>query len=173
MTDLDLIVSERKGEALINLRNDAFEEIKLVFHASALLQLAETLHFGLKPGHLFLYAKRWGEGQGRWLLRDAGYLNYFRADKNIVHLTHYNTLAKQKLWSRGKLSVKERNNELTLVSRSILPIHRRKVTLLYDDHSVTIDIQDAYLGLCKVYWTFHSSRETTKGWFRQRKTIEL
>jgi len=173
MTDIEYIASKKKGEVLVNLRNDAFEQVKIVFHANSTNQVANSLHFGLKPGHLFIYAKRWGERQGRWLLRDAGYLNYFRADKQIVHLTHYNTLAKQKLFSRGHLRVENKSGELHLVSRSILPIHERRIVLQYDDHSITVEVRDAYIGRCKVYWNFYDKRETTTGWFRQRKTITL
>ncbi len=173
MTECDLIVSRRKGEALCNIRNDAFEQVKVVFHANSLHYIAESLHFGLKPGHLFVYGKRWGANQGLWVLRDAGYLNYFRADKDQVHLRQYNTLAKQKLWSRGRLSVRQQSNEIILSSRSILPIHERRVEIQYDDKSINLEIRDAYIGRCKVYWNFHNRRETTGGWFYQKRTIQL
>ncbi len=173
MTDLDLIVSKRKGEVLLNFENDVFASVKVLFHANSLNPLVNTLHFGLKPGHLFVYVKRRGEEAGRWLLKDAGYLNYFRRDKTLLELTHYNTLDKQKLFGRGFLRVTRREGAVEMVSFSLIPLHRRRVTFSYDDAGASLLVRDAYLGKRRVYWNFADRLEQPRAFFRQERLLEL
>lgn len=169
----DLIVSRRKGEVLLNFQNETYESIMVVFHANTINPLVNTLHFGLKPGHLFVYAKRRGEAEGRWVLTDAGYVNYFRPDQTEVELPIYNTLDKQKLIARGWLRVRERGKTVELRSFSLLPLHRRVVTFSYDDTNATLAVKDVYLGNRRVNWNVEQHGEQTRAFFRQTRQIEL
>lgn len=172
MTKHNLILSRRKGEALLNVQNEVFDAVKVVFHANTVNPLVNTLHFGLKPGHLFVYCKRKDEDTGRWLLKDGGYINYFRADQTELELTQFNTLAKQKLFTRGWLRVQENGQTVTLRSFTLIPLHRRTVTVSYDDIHATIDVHDFYLGRCRVLWNFETV-EQTRAFFRQHRRIAL
>ena len=173
MQELDLVISKRKGEALLNFRNDAFEGVMLVFHANTISPGAQTLHFGIKPGHLFLFRKRRRQDEGQWLLKDAGYLNYFRADKPYIELTHYNTLAKQKLFAKGLLRAEQEPGRVRLTSWSTFPLHRRRVTFRYDDERAEVEVDDYYLGRCRVYWNFEDHLEDPRGWFHQTRVLAL
>lgn len=172
MAALDLIVSRRKGEVLLNFQNDVFESVKVVFHANALDPLVNTLHFGLKPGHLFVYCKRHGEERGRWVLKDAGYVNYFRADQTEVERPDYNTLDKQKLLTPGWLRVREHDHAVEMASLTLLPVHRRAVTFSYDDAHAALVVKDFYLGNRRVNWNF-DTLEQTRAFFRQERRIDL
>ncbi len=169
----DLIISKRKGEVLLNFENDVFESVKVLFHANSVPPLAHTLHFGLKPGHLFVYVKRRGESSGRWLLEDAGYLNYFRMDKTVIKQTQYNTLDKQKLFARGFLRVREREQAVEMASFSLFPLHRRRVTFTYDATRAALRVRDAYLGNRRVNWNFADRLEQPRAFFRQERLLEL
>lgn len=173
MSRAKLIISPRKGEALVNVENDSFERIMIVFHSNRLNQISRTLHFGIKPGHLMVYAKLRGEQEGRWILRDAGYINYFRADYEARRLTEFNTLARQKLFSKGWLSVHNSETELKLVSQSVLPLHRRTVTLPYHETAATLTIEDRYLGWRTTHWNLPEGLESQKAAFRQERQIDL
>jgi hypothetical protein len=94
------VISKRKGQANIWVQNDEFERVQLFFHANTLVPVRDTLHFGIKPGHFFVFTKKWNE-EGKWLIKDAGYINYFRVDQTSVIQTEYNTLSKSKLLSRN------------------------------------------------------------------------
>ena len=172
MTERDLIISKRKGEVLLNFQNEVFESVKVVFHANTVNPLVNTLHFGIKPGHLFVYSKRRDEDKGRWLLKDAGYINYFRADQTQLDLTEFNTLHKQKLFARGWLNVREADRTVTMRSFTLIPLHRRTVTFSYDDTNAMLDINDFYLGSCRVNWNF-DTLEQTRTFFRQHRQIAL
>jgi hypothetical protein len=172
MTDLDLIVSRRKGEALLNFQNDVFESIKVVFHANTLNPLVNTLHFGIKPGHLFIYCKRRADAAGRWVLKDAGYINYFRADQTLIELTQFNTLDKQKLFTRGWLRVHKHEQAVVLRSFTLIPLHRRTVTFSFDDARASLVVDDVYFGNRWVYWNGEAF-EKNRNRFRQQRRLAL
>ena len=172
MTEPRLIISQRKGEVLLNFQNEVFEAVMVVFHANTVNPLVNTLHFGLKPGHLFVYAKRRDEDAGRWLLKDAGYINYFRADQTQIDLTEFNTLDKQKLFTRGWLRVRQAERRVTMRSWTLIPLHRRTVVFSYDTTDAALTIDDAYLGYCRVNWNFETL-EQTRGLFRQHRRLVL
>ena len=173
MATPDLIVSRRKGEVLLNFQNETFESIMVVFHANALNPLVNTLHFGLKPGHLFVYCKRREENKGRWVLTDPGYVNYFRGDQTDIERPDYNTLDKQKLLTPGWVRVRERDQAVELTSFTLLPLHRRTVTFSYDDTSASLVVKDFYLGNRRVHWNFETHLEQTRAFFRQERRIDL
>lgn len=173
MQQLDIIRSRRKGEVLVAFANEVFEAVQLVFHANTLKPIANTLHFGLKPGHLMVYVKRRAEDRGRWLLKDAGYLNYFRADMTRIKQTAYNTLDKQKLFSRGRIRVKTDEDAVTLTMWSILPIHRRRVVFRFSDTAASLEVDDRYLGNRKVYWNFAEHFESRRAWHHQHRRLDL
>ena len=105
----------------------------------------------------------------RW---KAGYVNYFRADQTLIELTQFNTLDKQKLFTRGWLRVREHEQAVTFRSYTLIPLHRRTVTFSYDDAHATLDVDDAYLGNRWVYWNeevFEKKRDR----FRQQRRFAL
>jgi len=149
MNGLNLSVSYKKGQANVIYSDDRFEQVMVVFHANTLVPLRDTLHFGLKPGHFMVYTKKWNE-EGKWLVKDAGYVNYFRADQPNVIQTEYNTLSKQRLLSKGWLGVKETESGVILKSTSLFPLHRRVLEL--NTKVSRIIVEDYFIGSSKIFW---------------------
>lgn len=149
MNGLNLSVSYKKGQANVTYSDDRFEQVMVVFHANTLVPLRDTLHFGLKPGHFMVYTKKWNE-EGKWLVKDAGYVNYFRADQLNVIQTEYNTLSKQRLLSKGWLGVKETESGVILKSTSLFPLHRRVLEL--NTKVSRIIVEDYFIGSSKIFW---------------------
>lgn len=151
ITSVNYITSYRKGQINIDYTSSRFEKVLLVFHANTLVPLRDTLHFGIKPGHFMLYTKEW-EKEGRWNIKDAGYVNYFRADQTRIIQTEYNTLAKQKLLSRGILNVdyKESQGKFILHSYSIFPLHKRK--LILNLLQSTVEVEDTFRGKTDIFF---------------------
>lgn len=162
-------ISYRKGQFNITYTDDAVERLNFIFHANTLVPLRDTLHFGIKPGHFMLYVKP-KEQEGRWLVQDAGYVNYFRVDQTQVIQTEYNTLQKQKLLSRGFLTVKKLSDtRYKLSSNSILPVHRRVALLDLKDR--TLNIEDVFLGKSSIYFNTDEGLVTDVSWFKNNRTF--
>jgi len=160
------VISKRKGQANIWVQNDEFERVQLFFHANTLVPVRDTLHFGIKPGHFFVYTKKWNE-EGKWLVKDAGYINYFRVDQTSVVQTEYNTLSKSKLLSRGILTCKIKNSTIELNSYSLFPIHHRKLTL--DLAFYTIVVEDRFLWKSDIFFnTDNGLLADTARWYNSR-----
>ena len=163
-------ISKRKGQFNILVSNDVYEKVHLFFHSNSLVPLRDTLHFGIKPGHFFIYAKKWDE-DGKWLIKDAGYINYFRADQTEVIQDEYNTLAKQKLLSRGLLKYNILETSIELHSYSLFPIHHRKLTLdLKENH---IKVEDKFLWKTDIFFNTHKGLETDTATWKNTRIIEL
>jgi len=163
-------ISQRKGQINLLVSNDVYERIHLFFHANTLVPIKDTLHFGLKPGHFFVYVKKHNE-EGKWLVKDAGYINYFRADQTSIIQTEYNTLAKQKLLSRGILTHKIEGNKITLNSYSLFPIHNRKLVLDLDTETITVT--DKFLWKTKVFFNTDEKLITDENSWKNERVIEL
>jgi hypothetical protein len=162
--------SNRKGQFNLTFVTDLFEQISVVFHANTLVPIKDTLHFGIKPGHFMVYTKKWNE-EGKWLIKDAGYINYFRADQKNIIQTEYNTLAKQKLLSRGVLFKSINNNIVTLISFSLFPIHCRIFKLNMNHNRITI--KDYFLWKTDIFYNFWDKLKTKTAWFFDKEVITL
>ena len=161
--------SYRKGQFNLTCKGLGVERLNFVFHANTLVPLRDTLHFGIKPGHFMLYVKREGQ-EGKWLVKDAGYVNYFRADQNQIVQTEYNTLHKQKLLSRGFLKVKKVNeSKYVLSSFSLLPLHLRVATL--DLLNCNLVIKDRYIGKPSLFFNTDTELIEDKNSFRNLRTF--
>lgn len=168
--DIKKTFSKRKGQINLLISNDVYERIHLFFHANTLVPIRDTLHFGLKPGHFFVYVKKHNE-EGKWLVKDAGYINYFRADQTNVIQTEYNTLAKQKLLSRGILTHKITDDKVILNSYSLFPIHHRRLVL--DLQKETIDIEDKFLWKTRVFFNTDNGLIQDKSSWSNKRTIKI
>ena len=158
--------SRRKGQANFYVSNEKFERVQLFCHANTLVPLRDTLHFGIKPAHFMIYVKRRGE-DGTWLVKDAGYINYFRKDQEMIVQTEYNTLAKQKLLSRGLSRVQFSDDTITFHSYSVLPIHHRRIDLNLDKEILTV--QDRFLWKTDIFFNFDTGLVTdTSRWYNKR-----
>lgn len=161
--------SFRKGQFNLTYVDDKTDRLNFIFHANTLVPLRDTLHFGIKPGHFMLYVKRPNEG-GEWVVNDAGYVNYFRADQEQIIQTEYNTIQKQKLLTRGLLRVKKVNEtKYILKSYSLFPIHRRIATL--DLLERTLKIDDLFLGKTSIFFNTPNGLVTDQGKFSSSRTI--
>lgn len=163
-------ISKRKGQINILVSNDIYERVHLFFHSNSLVPLLDTLHFGIKPGHFFVYTKKWDE-DGKWLIKDAGYINYFRVDQTEVIQDQYNTLAKQKLLSRGLLNYKILETSIELHSYSLFPIHHRKLTLDMKENHIKVD--DKFLWKTDIFFNTHRGLETDTASWKNTRIIEL
>lgn len=158
--------SKRKGQINLLVQNDVYERIQLFFHANTLVPLKDTLHFGLKPGHFFTYVKKYNE-EGKWLVKDAGYINYFRADQTNIIQTEYNTLGKQKLLSKGLLTYNVKDQEIVVNSYSLFPLHHRQ--LILDLVNEQLVIKDKFLFKTSIFFNTHTELITDKStWFNKR-----
>jgi hypothetical protein len=164
------VISKRKGQANIWVQNDEYERVQLFFHANTLVPVRDTLHFGIKPGHFFVYTKKWNE-EGKWLIKDAGYINYFRVDQTSVIQTEYNTLSKSKLLSRGILTYKIQNSTIELNSYSLFPIHHRKLTL--DLAFDTIIVKDRFLWKSNIFFNTNNGLLTDTEKFSNERHLIL
>lgn len=161
--------SYRKGQFNLTCTGLGIERLNFIFHANTLVPLRDTLHFGIKPGHFMLYVKRENE-EGNWIVKDAGYVNYFRVDQTQVIQTEYNTLHKQKLLSRGFLRVREVTpNKYVLYSLSLLPLHLRVATL--DLLSRKLSIQDRYIGKPSIFFNTDEGLIEDKNFFKNLRTF--
>ena len=166
---INTTTSLRKGQFNLTYVDDSIDRLNFTFHANTLVPLRDTLHFGIKPGHFMLYVRRKGE-EGQWLIEDAGYVNYFRADQDQVIQTEYNTLHKQKLITRGFLRVKKvSETKFILKSYSIFPVHRRTATLDLSTGSLQID--DLFLGKPQIFFNTPSGLITDTGKFKSSRTF--
>ena len=164
------IISRRKGQFNVWTSNSTFERVQLFYHANTLVPLRDTLHFGIKPGHFFVYTKKWNE-KGNWIVNDAGYVNYFRVDQLNVIQTDYNTLSKQKLMSRGILTHKIGDTFIDVSSYSLFPLHKRKVTLDMDKNEIRV--KDNFLWKTDVFFNTPNGLEVDKSYWNNERTIAL
>lgn len=166
------IISYKKGEATIEFENETLDEISIVFHANTSVPIKNTLHFGIKPGHILIYAKRRDHDEGHWILSDPGYLNYFRPENEDVLLTSFNTISKQKLLTKGKLHMVDTgDNSVKLISKTLFPYHKRVVDIEDKDTEVEITISDEFIGRSSIYWNFDWGFEEQISYFNNQKTI--
>lgn len=164
------VISKRKGQANIWVQNDEYERVQLFFHANTLVPVRDTLHFGIKPGHFFVFTKKWNE-EGKWLIKDAGYINYFRVDQTSVIQTEYNTLSKSKLLSRGILTQKIYEDKIELNSYSLFPIHHRKLTL--DLKNSNIIVKDKFLWKSDIFFNTNNGLLTDTSKFVNERFLQL
>jgi len=170
MMNIKKTVSKRKGQINLAITNQVYEKLHLFFHANTLVPIRDTLHFGLKPGHFFLYTKKYNE-DGRWLVKDAGYINYFRADQTNIIQTEYNTLGKQKLLSRGILTYKILDSKVILNSYSLFPVHHRQLVL--DVEKETVEIVDRFLWKTSIFFNTDKNLITDNNKWYNRRVIRL
>lgn len=166
--------SKRKGQFNLLYSDNEIERMNFVFHSNTLVPVRDTLHFGIKPGHFMLYVKRWDE-DGKWLVKDAGYINYFRKDQHNIIQTDYNTIQKQKLLSKGYLWSSVNEDTVTVTSTSLLPLHRRKIRINLKEYS--LDVFDYFVGKTTIYFNVDDGKTADgtlikeKKWFFNKKVI--
>jgi hypothetical protein len=160
---LKIIKSFRKGQTNVSYSDDTFDKILLVVHSNSLIPIIDTLHFGIKPGHFMLYVKKKNK-VGKWIIKDAGYLNYFRKDKTEIIQTEYNTLSKQKLFSNGfSFSFQTKGGSFKLFTITLFPFHIR-----YFDFSPTnkfLNVKDFFLFRSSVFTNYDDMLLDQKKWF--------
>tara|TARA_X000001382_G_scaffold130905_2_gene127741 strand:+ start:725 stop:1237 length:513 start_codon:yes stop_codon:yes gene_type:complete len=166
----NILYSKKKGQATVEIKNDVFEKLLVVFHANTLTPVVDTLHFGIKSGHFMVYTKKHNK-KGYWLIKDAGYVNYYRKDQHEIEQTSYNTLGKQKLLSKGYFNLKETKNKVILSSFSFLPLHKRY--LILDTEKNTIMVSDYFMWKANLYFNFFDGLDTESNWWTNAKLIRL
>jgi hypothetical protein len=159
---LKIIKSFRKGQTNVSYSDDVYEKVLLVTHSNTLIPILDTLHFGIKPGHFMLYVKKRGQ-MGRWEIKDAGYLNYFRKDKTEIVQTEYNTLSKQKLFSNGfTFSFRGKDESVKIFTISLLPFHIRYFN--FSPKSKFLNVKDFFLFSSTVFTNYNDFTLKQKKW---------
>lgn len=165
-------ISNEKGEALVRIALSD-REVVVNVHANRLLPVADTLHFGLKPGHVMIYVAQ-GE-DGHYVLHPSGRIDVFQSNPDFdEHARRFSTLTKQKLFGRGFLRVRnEGENAIAIQTITLWPLHLRTVRISKSQLNdfVTISIDDRYFGKKTVSWnTGGEEPDTWTSWWHQRRT---
>lgn len=162
--------SNKKGQFILKYCNTEFENVTFIFHSNYLTPFVDTMHFGTKPGQFSIFTKKWNE-EGKWFIEDNEYENYFRKDNKQIISNRYNTLGKQKLFSKGFLRYCITTNSLRITSLSILPIHRRVIDFNFKHN--TLKISDNFFGKGSVYFHTFTGLIKDESWFYSKRTFNL
>lgn len=161
MKNVDILTSNRKGQAIVSyFSNNENKKVTLIFHANSLIPLVDTVHFGIKPGHFMLH-----DDENGWIVKDGGYINYFRPENKNINQTEYNTISKQKITSKGFLFTKRKRDDglIELKSFSLFPLHYRKITLNVNNDSISI--KDVFFGKGHIQFNFKTKFVSVERWF--------
>lgn len=155
MSGLVSFFSRRKGEVLFGCGGRVLSVV-----GGTPQPIYRTLHFGLKPGHVLYY------GNGGWVLRSPGYINYFRPEPGVD--PSLNTLRGQRLFGRGYMWPIIRDTMVRVIVLSLWPLHLRIVDA--DRCLESVRIRDFYLWRRTVDW-LRGARESKRRWFYQERTF--
>lgn len=142
---IKLLHFKEKGEILIKHETET-HLIFVAIHTNESWFWKNTFHMSKKPCHILAHSYNKETEDGRWILGDAGYINFFRKtlikDDYNKHL-FFNTSKRLRLFDRGTVNSIDQTEEYISIKVSAKGINRHILYKLNERPSLLISDETA------------------------------